>query len=315
MPLAATPHFRNAAPISGMASFANVEFEFDMRVDRVAEHPRITKPFSDESWTALDALGDEVDRVLKDKDVRLTMGGEPTFVSIDDFEADEWNTAAVGPTKREKADTLIRRLRERFAPGGFLHYGQGKWYPGEIAAALDLLALLARRRRAGLERPGADRRRKAERQGRTPRTRATLLTAIADELGVSSRTWCAEAYEDPAEWLLKEGKLPDNVDPANSKLEDPEERSAHGACVRARPDQPDRLRAAGAALERRGLRPALALGEMEDAARQAVPGARAIRPVGYRLPLGIAALCAAGAVPLYRPGRSVGAARRAAGAR
>ena len=138
-----------------------------MRVDRVAEHPRITKPFSDESWAGARPAGQRGRRACSsDEDVRLTMGGEPTFVSIDDFEADEWNTAAVGPTKREKADALIRRLRERFAPGGFLHYGQGKWYPGEIAAALDLLALLARRRRAGVERSRADRRREGGRQGR-----------------------------------------------------------------------------------------------------------------------------------------------------
>src|SRR5262249_9173277 len=112
-------------------SFANVDFGFDMRVTRVAEHPRISKPFSDESWAALDRLGEEVDGVLAAGDVRLTMGGEPTFVSIDDYESAEWNTAAVGPTKRDRADTPTGRRRARFAPGGLIHHGQGKWYPSE----------------------------------------------------------------------------------------------------------------------------------------------------------------------------------------
>ncbi len=223
VPLAATPHFRNAAPISGMASFANVEFGFDMRVDRIAEHPRITKPFSDESWQALDALGNKVDAALEAGDVRLTMGGEPTFVSIDDFESAEWNTAAVGPTKREKADALIRKLRERFAPGGFLHYGQGKWYPGESLPRWTFSLYWRTDGQPVWSDPSLIAREKSDAKV-GPQQAESLLTAIAGELGID-KAMVSEAYEDPAEWLLKEGKLPDNVDPSNSRLEDPEERS------------------------------------------------------------------------------------------
>lgn len=224
VPLAATPHFRNAAPISGMASFANVEFGFEMRVDRIAEHPRITKPFSDESWQALDVLGNKVDAALTAGDVRLTMGGEPTFVSIDDFESAEWNTAAVGPTKREKADALIRRLRERFAPGGFLHYGQGKWYPGETLPRWTFSLYWRTDGQPVWSDPSLIAHEKSAADNVGPQQAENLLTAIAGELGIDT-SMVSEAYEDPAEWLLKEGKLPENVDPSNSKLEDPEERS------------------------------------------------------------------------------------------
>ncbi|GHA17868.1 IMP dehydrogenase [Devosia pacifica] len=223
VPLAATPHYRTAAPISGTASYAEVDFSFDMTVTRVAEHPRITKPFSDESWQRLDALGKQVDKKLEDADVRLTMGGEPTFVSIDDFEAPEWNSAAVGPTKRALADTLIRKLRDRFAPGGMLHYGQGKWYPGETLPRWTFSLFWRTDKKPVwqnedlISREGAPSNAKPEDAGR-------LLEAMADALGVGGET-IAPAYEDPGEWLLREAMLPDNVDPANSELQDPEARA------------------------------------------------------------------------------------------
>jgi uncharacterized protein (DUF2126 family)/transglutaminase-like putative cysteine protease len=223
IPLAATPHHRNAAPITGFASFANVDFAFDMKVTRVAEHPRITKPFSDESWSRLNDLGHKVDAELEANDVRLTMGGEPTFVSIDDFEAGEWNADAVGPTKRARADTLIRRLRERFAPGGFLHYGQGKWYPGETLPRWTF-SLFWRRDGQPVWRDEKLVAKEKEQTAATDTSAADFLQAFATNLGLNGDTIDA-AYEDPGEWLLKEAKLPANVDPSNSELADAEARS------------------------------------------------------------------------------------------
>ncbi|OWK19093.1 hypothetical protein AJ88_48420 [Mesorhizobium amorphae CCBAU 01583] len=311
VPLAATPHFRNAAPISGMASFANVEFGFDMRVDRIAEHPRITKPFSDESWQALDALGNKVDAALQAGDVRLTMGGEPTFVSIDDFESAEWNTAAVGPTKREKADALIRKLRERFAPGGFLHYGQGKWYPGESLPRWTFSLYWRADGEPVWSDPSLIAREKSDAKV-GPQQAESLLTAIAGELGID-KEMVSEAYEDPAEWLLKEGKLPDNVDPSNSKLEDPEERSRMARVFERGLTKPSgyvlpvqrwTARLPGSAGVRRNGRRGAAGCSWCPAIHRSATACRSAR-----------CLCAAGAIPLHRAGRPVAAARPAAGAR
>ena len=223
VPLAATPHYRHAAPIAGVASAADVTFDFDMQVTRTAEHPRITKPFSDVAWTALNAFGEKVDQRLEAGDVRLTMGGEPTFVSIDDFESAEWNSDAVGPTKRGLADSLMRRLKDKFSTGGLLHYGQGKWYPGEtlprwtfslywrkdghpIWQDADLLA-----REDTCENVG-------------PADAQALLNVIAEQL-LLPQSNVLPAFEDPAEWIVKEANLPANVTPENSKLTDPEERA------------------------------------------------------------------------------------------
>ena len=131
IPLACTPEPSSAAPIEGAVEQAEVTFSYDMTVTRVRETPRTTKPYSDEQWATLLAVGEAIERDIGKGDVRLTMGGEPTFVSIDDMDGEEWNTLALGPEKRRLAGVLFRRLADRFATGPLLHFGQGKWYPGE----------------------------------------------------------------------------------------------------------------------------------------------------------------------------------------
>lgn len=223
IPLAATPHFRSAAPISGAVDYAEVEFHFDMTVRRIAERPRVSYPFPDESWEALDALGEAIDADLAAGDVRLTMGGEPTFVSVDDFEAPEWNADATGPAKQGLADDLIRRLRKRFADGGFLHFGQGKWYPGETLPRWTY-SLYWRKDGKPIWKNPALIAQDAKSGAATIEAAETLLRTVAERLGVDP-AHAEPAFEDPSYWLVREARLPDNVDPSDSKLDDPEERA------------------------------------------------------------------------------------------
>ena len=221
IPLAATPAPASAAPITGALEKCEVEFSHHMEVRRVREEPRVTFPFTDDHWDRINAAGREVDDKLSAGDVRLTMGGEPTFVSELDRDADEWNTEAVGPTKRDYADRLIRRMRDRFAPGGLLHHGQGKWYPGE---QLPRWAFGLYWRKDGEALWGATELIAPETaKGATQADAQTFTQKLAEAFEIDP-DYAEPAYEDPATYLFQEAKLPENLDPATNKLDDPLER-------------------------------------------------------------------------------------------
>lgn len=222
IPLACTPNASSAAPITGAVDPCKVEFDFHMTVQRLHEDPRVTRPYTAEQWQEIEALGHHVDRDLEAGDVRLSMGGEPTFVAIDDMEGEEWNTAAVGPTKRHRAAELLQRLKQRFAPGGLLHYGQGKWYPGE---SLPRWALACYWRTDGIavwnnDALVAD---EAVDYGYTATEARRFLDTLAECLGVDSQ-FVLPAYEDVWQALRQEQQLPPNINPLHADLDDPEER-------------------------------------------------------------------------------------------
>ncbi|MDD5390676.1 MAG: transglutaminase family protein [Gallionellaceae bacterium] len=222
IPLACTPDPVSAAPVTGATDKCEVTFSFDNSVVRIHEDPRVTKPYRDDQWLAIDALGRAVDAKLSENDVRLTMGGEPTFVSIDDMESAQWNTAALGPHKLERARDLWKRLSNHFAPNGLKFSGQGKWYPGE---PLPRWALGIFWRGDGVplwKNPEllAD---EGKSYGHTSATAAAFMEALCSRLGLPA-AYSQAGYEDALHYLLKEAEHPANLDLAKINLKDPIER-------------------------------------------------------------------------------------------
>jgi uncharacterized protein (DUF2126 family) len=223
IPLACTPEPGTAAPLSGAVEECESEFHHAMQVQRVWEAPRVTKPYTAVQWNAIEKLGHELDRELEAGDVRLTMGGEPTFVSIDDPDGAEWNTAAVGPNKRRLAAELFQRLRERYAPQGLVHFGQGKWYPGEQLPRWSLNCFWRRDGQPIWQQPElqAD---ESRDYGADADTAQQFLRQVATRLALDAE--CVfPAFEDVYYYLWRERRLPDNVDPFDSRLADPLERA------------------------------------------------------------------------------------------
>ncbi|HQT78921.1 MAG: IMP dehydrogenase, partial [Rhodospirillales bacterium 20-64-7] len=223
IPLAASPDPISAAPISGLMEKAEVEFGFHMEVRRIKETPRTTKPYTEAQWQAILAQGHQVDRALARGDVRLTMGGEPTFISATDMDAPEWNTAALGPTKRAYAGRLLRRLMTRWAPGAVAQHSMGKHYPGE---QLPRWALHCHWRADG-EPVWNDPALLAfddDRDSATAQDAASFAHALAQRLQVDPGL-VIPAYEDVHYYLWKEHRLPANVLAEDAKLGDPLERA------------------------------------------------------------------------------------------
>ena len=219
IPLACTPDPVSAAPITGSTGVCEVEFIHENSVTRIHEDPRVTKPYSASQWQAIDALGIKVDEDLEDQDVRLTVGGEPTFISIDDMESEQWNTAALGKEKRKLAGELLHALKKHYGPEGLIHIGQGKWYPGEPLPRWALGLFWRTDGKPLWHKPQllADERTEGS---ATTKQASAFITALAKRLSINP-SFILPAFEDKA-WYLKRGaELPANVSLWDNKIVDP----------------------------------------------------------------------------------------------
>ncbi len=222
IPLACTAMPSSAAPVTGLTEVCETQFDFAMSVTRIHEDARVTLPYNEAQWQAVLKLGEQVDAELKAHDVRLTMGGEPTFVSIDDMDGPEWNHTALSEKKRELAGDLLVRLQGHFAPGALLHFGQGKWYPGEPLPRWALGCYwridgkpLWQERKLLVTADGGGKQ-------QTP-DGLRFITRLVKALGLAEG-FVIPAYEDVSQLVDAEQRWPKNFDPLKADLTQADER-------------------------------------------------------------------------------------------
>ena len=281
LPLASSPKFTGAAAVTGAVDDCETEFDFEMTVARVHEDPRVTSPYSDEEWQAIDTLGYQVDKDLKYHDVRLTMGGEPTFVSIDNTDDPQWQTEAIGEEKNRLANDLMERMKVRFGNKPLLHYGQGKWYPGEpiprwaktCFVRKDDLPIWENEHLLAAE--GVD-------HGHTNEDAQHLASGIANRLKIETQH-VVSAYEDALYHVWEEQRLPADVNLDEVWLRDNIDRKRLARVIEQGLDTP-----AGFILpliyDRLAATPCWVSGpwKTKTARINLIPGDS---PLGYRLPL------------------------------
>lgn len=277
IPLACTAEPISAAPITGFTDKCECKFSYTNVVTRIHEDPRVTKPYSEDEWQNIKALGHAVDEMLNEGDVRLTMGGEPTFVSIDDMDSDQWNTEALGADKLRLAKDLLLRMKEKFGANGLLHYGQGKWYPGEEVPRWALGCFWRNDGQALWQNPELLAR-VDKSYGFTEEHAEKFGQALCAELGLKDN-YLQPAYEDTLYYLWLERNLPDGVNPKKASLKDDLERRRLAKVLTKGLDKPS-----GYILpvEFNGVYWQSSLWQMRSDVITLIPGDS---PMGYRLPL------------------------------
>ena len=222
IPLACVPDPVSAAPVTGYTDPCETEFTYSNSVQRIHEDPRVTKPYTEAQWADINALGQQVDRDIIQNDIRLTMGGEPTFVSIDDTDSPEWDIEADSPRKRELGASLLQRLRDSFGPGGAFYYGQGKWYPSEPLPRWKFGCFW---RKDGvpvwqndelLAEPHKD-------YGFGVEDAKRFMDRLTERLHIATHQ-VVPAYEDALYFLWTEDRLPVNIDPLDFDFKEASER-------------------------------------------------------------------------------------------
>ncbi|WCL49344.1 transglutaminase family protein [Leptospira sp. GIMC2001] len=206
IPLACTPEPESAAAVTGFVSDGKSEFDFEMKVVRISETPRVTKPYSDDDWNSILELGSDIDRRIEKNQIHLTIGGEPTFVSTENREDNEWNFGAMGPNKYKISEKLIYKLKEKYSTNSLLQYCQGKWYPGELIPRWSINCYWRKDNEpiwkdfkllATENEPGKN----------TVQDSSKFIEALANELRVSKK-FILPAYEDIVYYIWKEATLP-----------------------------------------------------------------------------------------------------------
>ena len=237
------------------------------------------------------------------------MGGEPTFVSVDDLESPEWNIAAVGPTKRALADELIRKAARAFCARRTAALRAGQMVSGRKPAALGVRALLAQGRRADLEerRPDCEHRKSAQSGNHRRRTLCRRYRARSSD---SIPNTCCRRSKIPR--IGCEGSRPaGKCRSQRFQIVRSGRALADGAGVRSRAQHAQRFCAADPALERgrQAASRTLAQRTLEGQARQSVSFSRRF-PAWPAAADRLAGAHSAGGIPLHRRAGSDGAARR-----